>query len=87
MAGRQGAAGRGGAPAELGPPQVAVHDLDQARAALAAATALGVVAHKTYLSLDGAALGALMRPNGLVADIKGMWRELALPDGVRRWVL
>ncbi len=42
MAGRQGAAGRGGAPAELGPPQIAVQDLDQARAALAAAADLGV---------------------------------------------
>jgi len=48
---------------------------------------LGVVAHKTYLSLDGAALGALLRPNGMVADIKGMWREVPLPAGVRRWVL
>ncbi len=48
---------------------------------------IGLVAHQGYRALDGAALAALLRPNGLVADVKGMWRELALPDHVRRWVL
>jgi hypothetical protein len=26
-----------------------------------------------------------LRPGGLVADVKGMWRGLALPPGLRRW--
>jgi hypothetical protein len=42
MARRQGAAGRRGATATLKAPQVVVHDLDQARAALEAARALGI---------------------------------------------
>ncbi len=42
MARGQGAAGRRGAAATLTPPEVVVHDLDQARAALAVARELGV---------------------------------------------
>jgi UDP-N-acetyl-D-glucosamine/UDP-N-acetyl-D-galactosamine dehydrogenase len=48
---------------------------------------VGLVEHERYRALDGAALSALVRPNGLIADVKGMWRELELPEGVRRWVL
>ena len=32
-------------------------------------------------------LAALLRPGGLLADLKGMWRDLRLPDRIRRWVL
>jgi UDP-N-acetyl-D-galactosamine dehydrogenase len=45
------------------------------------------VAHEFYKTLDLADLARLVRPGGLVADIKGMWRMRALPDGVRRWEL
>jgi UDP-N-acetyl-D-galactosamine dehydrogenase len=48
---------------------------------------LGGVPHQAYAALDGPALARLVRKDGLVADIKGMWRELDLPPEVRRWVL
>ena len=48
---------------------------------------LGAVPHRAYARLDGARLAALLRPGGLLADLKGMWRDLRLPDGIRRWVL
>ncbi|MEQ9641969.1 MAG: nucleotide sugar dehydrogenase [Alphaproteobacteria bacterium] len=46
---------------------------------------IGTVPHRAYADLDGAGLAALLVPGGLVADVKGMWRGLALPDGLRRW--
>jgi UDP-N-acetyl-D-galactosamine dehydrogenase len=48
---------------------------------------LGAVPHHAYLELDGARLAGLLRPGGLLADLKGIWRDVRLPDGVRRWVL
>jgi UDP-N-acetyl-D-galactosamine dehydrogenase len=48
---------------------------------------LGLVAHRPYVELSGEALAALLRPDGLVADIKGMWRATPLPPGLRRWTL
>jgi UDP-N-acetyl-D-glucosamine/UDP-N-acetyl-D-galactosamine dehydrogenase len=48
---------------------------------------LGVVPHHAYAKLDKARLLALLRPGGLLADLKGVWRDLRLPDEVRRWVL
>jgi len=48
---------------------------------------IGAVAHKQYRDLTAAALAGMTAPGGLVADIKGMWRGLALPAGVRRWEL
>ena len=48
---------------------------------------LGTVAHRAYARLDATRLAALLRPDGLLADLKGMWRELPLPDGIRRWTL
>ena len=48
---------------------------------------IGAVAHDLYRGFDGARLGALVRPGGLVADVKGMWRALVLADGLRRWQL
>ena len=46
---------------------------------------VGTVPHQAYAALDGAGLAALLTPDGLVADVKGMWRAVALPDGLRRW--
>ena len=47
---------------------------------------LGVVPHRAYARLDGARLAALLRPGGLLADLKGMWRDLRAARGIRRWV-
>jgi UDP-N-acetyl-D-glucosamine/UDP-N-acetyl-D-galactosamine dehydrogenase len=43
------------------------------------------VPHDTYREFDAARLGALVKPGGLVADLKGVWRTLQLPPGLRRW--
>ena len=48
---------------------------------------LGAVPHRAYARLDAVRLAALLRPGGLLADLKGMWRDLRLPDGIRRWAL
>ena len=48
---------------------------------------IGAVAHSAYAAFTGSELARLARPGGLVADIKGQWRSLALPDGLRRWEL
>lgn len=48
---------------------------------------IGAVAHKAYRDFTADDLAAMTVPGGLVADIKGMWRGLALPAGVRRWEL
>lgn len=49
------------------------------------ACVVGAVAHDAYRSLSADGLAALVEPGGLVADVKGMWRNLALGDRVRRW--
>ena len=36
----------------------------------------GAVPHEAYRAFGVAELAALLRPDGLVADIKGMWRSL-----------
>jgi UDP-N-acetyl-D-glucosamine/UDP-N-acetyl-D-galactosamine dehydrogenase len=43
------------------------------------------VPHDAYRAFDGARLGALVKSGGLVADLKGVWRDLDLPPGLRRW--
>ena len=48
---------------------------------------VGAVAHDSYRALDADALGRLVRPGGLVADVKGIWRDLALADERRLWEL
>ena len=48
---------------------------------------LGAVAHDAYGRMSAAALQALLRPGGLLADVKGMWRDLALSKSTRRWQL
>jgi UDP-N-acetyl-D-glucosamine/UDP-N-acetyl-D-galactosamine dehydrogenase len=47
---------------------------------------LGAVPHHAYAALDGPALARLLRADGLLADLKGVWRHLELPDR-RRWTL
>ena len=48
---------------------------------------IGAVAHASYRALDARALAALLEGDGLVADVKGIWRDLRLPEGMRRWEL
>ena len=48
---------------------------------------VGAVAHDAYRAFTANALRALLADGGLLADIKGMWRALALPGDVRRWQL
>jgi UDP-N-acetyl-D-galactosamine dehydrogenase len=48
---------------------------------------LGAVPHHAYAKLDSARLVGLLRPGGLLADLKGLWRDVRLPGGIRRWVL
>jgi hypothetical protein len=48
---------------------------------------LGAVPHQDYVKLDRTRLIGLLQPGGLLADLKGLWRGVRLPDGIRRWVL
>ncbi len=48
---------------------------------------VGAVSHRPYVEFTAATFTSLLRPGGLVADVKGMWRHLALPDGLRLWEL
>ena len=48
---------------------------------------IGAVSHAVYRALDGADLAGLVKSGGLVADIKGMWRDVTLPDGLHHWQL
>jgi UDP-N-acetyl-D-glucosamine/UDP-N-acetyl-D-galactosamine dehydrogenase len=48
---------------------------------------VGAVSHSAYGSLTGDALTHLLKPNGLLADIKGLWRGMELPASLRYWQL
>jgi len=48
---------------------------------------VGAVAHQEYRSLDAATLARLVRPGGLIADVKGLWRGVAMPGAIRYWAL
>jgi UDP-N-acetyl-D-galactosamine dehydrogenase len=47
---------------------------------------IGAVAHRHYVEMSDAALAALVAPGGILADIKGIWRDRGIA-GVRRWQL
>ncbi len=51
------------------------------------ACVLGAVAHDSYRAFSTETFASLLRPGGLIADIKNMWGGMALPAGVRRWTL
>jgi UDP-N-acetyl-D-galactosamine dehydrogenase len=46
---------------------------------------VGAVAHQAYREFPSVGLNHLIKPGGLLADIKGMWREIELPATIRRW--
>ncbi len=48
---------------------------------------VAAVPHAEYAALTPDELVAMVRPGGLIADIKGMWRGQKFPDSVRRWQL
>jgi UDP-N-acetyl-D-galactosamine dehydrogenase len=48
---------------------------------------IGAVAHREFVQIGGDALAALVAPDGVIADIKGIWRSLELPSSVTRWTL
>ena len=48
---------------------------------------IGAVAHAPYAGFTQETFATLVRPGGLVADIKGMWRRTPMPEGIRFWQL
>lgn len=48
---------------------------------------VAAVPHQAYRDLSDAELQALLRPQGLVADLKGLWRRRTLPEGLKYWTL
>jgi UDP-N-acetyl-D-galactosamine dehydrogenase len=48
---------------------------------------IGAVSHKQYTHLSYQDFKALLKSNGLVADIKNMWRQIEFPKEIRYWTL
>ncbi|HYM30416.1 MAG TPA: nucleotide sugar dehydrogenase [Candidatus Cybelea sp.] len=48
---------------------------------------IGAVNHAVFGTMTAAALRRLAKQGGLIADVKGIWRKLALGDGLRYWQL
>ena len=48
---------------------------------------IAAVPHHDYVALEPETLVSMVRPGGLIADIKGIWRDRQFPDTVRRWQL
>jgi UDP-N-acetyl-D-galactosamine dehydrogenase len=61
--------------------------LPNLKAASAYDCVVGVVPHADYIAYSGRTLSRIVRPGGLLADVKGMWRHVVLPDSVRYWQL
>ncbi len=45
---------------------------------------IGAVPHDDYTAFDGDTLTSLVKPGGLIVDLKGMWRSASLGPDVRR---
>ena len=48
---------------------------------------VGAVAHDEYRALKPSDFARLLRTDGLVADVKGIWRGITLPGETGRWEL
>ena len=48
---------------------------------------IAAVAHDLYCGLTAEAVAGLVSPGGTVADLKGIWRAVDLPDAIERWTL
>jgi UDP-N-acetyl-D-galactosamine dehydrogenase len=48
---------------------------------------VAAVAHRSYRAMSAEDAAALVRPNGLIADLHGIWPDDAFPEGLDRWKL
>jgi UDP-N-acetyl-D-galactosamine dehydrogenase len=48
---------------------------------------VGAVAHAQYRALSAEALSGLFNEGGVLADLKGIWRDLELAPSIGRWSL
>lgn len=48
---------------------------------------VAAVPHSQYENLSPDELASFVKPGGLIADVKGIWRGVKFPDSVRRWTL
>ncbi len=48
---------------------------------------VGAVGHDAYTRFDHEAISRLVKKGGLVADIKGLWRDVEISDALRYWLL
>ncbi len=48
---------------------------------------IGAVRHKVYCDFTPEQLSVQINGGGLLADLKGMWHDIEMPDGIRRWNL
>lgn len=48
---------------------------------------VGAVAHDSYCKAPSHELISLLKRDGLLADVKNMWRHLKLPENIKRWSL
>jgi len=48
---------------------------------------VGAVAHSVYTELSDVALESMIKPGGLIADVKGIWRGRELSEATKRWQL
>ncbi len=48
---------------------------------------VGAVPHDEYRGFTAATFSRIAADGALIADVKGMWRGIALPEGMRRWQL
>ena len=49
--------------------------------------AICAVPHRAYAEMDDATLTGIVTPDGMLADLKGVWRGRALPKVAKRWTL
>jgi UDP-N-acetyl-D-galactosamine dehydrogenase len=45
---------------------------------------VGIVSHDEYSAFDAETLTAMVKPGGLVVDLKGMWRDVVLGPDIKR---
>ncbi len=48
---------------------------------------VGAVAHDAFRGFTTESFARIAAPDALIADVKGMWRRIELPAGMRRWEL
>jgi UDP-N-acetyl-D-galactosamine dehydrogenase len=72
-------------------PAAAVHELqmeiDHSALSRSFDLVVAAVPHAQYRAMGAEQIASLVRQDGCVADLKGMWRHLELVGGVDRWTL